>query len=384
MSRDSAKMNDRDRYRMCTKCVMDTTDPNIVFDENGICSHCHAYERDIKNNVFTGEEGTKRIKEIVARIREEGKNKEYDCLIGVSGGVDSSFLAYKVKEFGLRPLAVHLDNGWDSAQAASNIRKVLNKLGINLYTHVIDWEEFKDLQLSFLKSSTPDSEIPSDHAIIALMTRMASKIGVRYIISGHNFRTETHLPPAWSQGHFDWRYIKNVHRQFGTLPLKTFPHITPYVFIRYLYLQKWVFLLNYIDYNKTEAMKILENELGWVYYGGKHYESIYTRFYQGYILPVKFGYDKRKAHLSSLICSGEITRDEALEELKKDTYPKEMQEQDKIFLLKKFGITDDEFEAIMNAPKKTYWDYPSYGKIFASPQYKALLNVLKSIRGKKK
>lgn len=366
-------------YQVCARCVMDTTDPEIHFDANGVCNHCHAYERQVRRHVFSGEEGERRLDALVKTIKRERTGKQYDCIIGVSGGVDSTFVAYKVKQLGLRPLAVHLDNGWDSELAVSNIHKVLTTLNIDLYTHVIDWEEFKDLQLAFLKASTPDSEIPSDHAIFALMYQMAQKTGVRYVITGLNVHTEIPPPAAWSQGHRDWKYIQSVHKQFGTVPLKTFPHVDWKTYYRYHLTQKWIGILNYLDYNKTEAMSVLENELGWKYYGGKHYESIYTRFYQGYLLPQKFGYDKRKMHLSSLIGSGEISREEALEKLKEETYAPAMQKEDLDYVVKKFGLTDEEFEAIMSAPKKSYWDYPSYGWIQKTFVYRGARWVYRSL-----
>jgi len=359
-------------YQVCTRCVMDTSDPDIQFDENGVCNHCRRYDDLVARRVFSGEEGRQRLAAIVAQIQREGQGKRYDCVIGVSGGVDSTYVAWKAKELGLRPLAVHLDNGWDSELAVSNIHKALKRLDIDLYTHVIDWEEFRDLQLAFLRASTPDSEIPTDHAIVALMRQMAERVGVRYILAGYNLRTESHLPRAWSRGHMDWRYIKSVHRLFGRRPLKTFPHMGFWTYYRYRLTQRMVHILNYVDYVKADARRLLEQELGWQYYGGKHYESIYTRFYQGYILPRKFGYDKRRSHLSSLICSGEITREEALAELQQPPYPPALQEEDMEYVIKKLGLTPQEFEEIMQLPKKTYWDYPSYGWIEESVVYKAI------------
>jgi N-acetyl sugar amidotransferase len=353
---------------------MDTTDPDIEFDEKGVCNHCHGYDRQVNQFVLEGEAGLHYSEGLVGKIRLEGKSKPYDCVIGVSGGVDSTFLAYKVKEMGLRPLAVHLDNGWDSELAVKNIEQTLNILGIDLHTHVLDWEEFKDLQLAFLKASTPDSEIPTDHAIAAVLNRTAERIGVRFVIIGTNVRTETHLPRAWSQGHNDWRYIASVYRRFGKGRLSSFPHQDMLTYLRRRLTIKTVPILNYLDYNKKDAMQILEKELGWNYYGGKHYESIYTRFYQGFILPVKFGYDKRRTHLSSLICSGEVGRTEALIEIEKPSYPPALQEEDRVYVIKKLGITDDEFEAILDLPKKTYWDYPSYGKMFTSSFMKRTLS----------
>ncbi len=362
-------------YRICTRCLMDTTDPNIVFDENGVCNHCHDHDRLMKQKVVTGKAGEEHLQKLVDEMKRDGRGKPYDCLIGVSGGVDSTYVAYLVKKMGLRPLAVHMDNGWDSELAVKNIEETLKRLGIDLHTEVLDWEEFKGLQVAFLKSSTPDSEIPSDHAIWAVLGDLADKLNVKYIVSGFNVRTETHLPRAWSQGHFDWKYIRSVNQLFGRGRLKTFPHIGFFTYYRRLLTHRRVDILNYIDFNKTEAMKILEQELGWRYYGGKHYESIYTRFYQGYILPTKFGYDKRRSHLSSLICSGETTRDAAMKELDKPTYQPTMQEEDREYVVKKLGLTDDEFESILNAPKKTFWDYPSYGRVVEGPLLKGLYNI---------
>lgn len=362
-------------YRICTRCLMDTTDPDIVFDGQGVCNHCHDHDRLMKQKVITGKTGEQYLQKLVEQMKREGRGKPYDCIIGVSGGVDSTYVAYLVKKMGLRPLAVHMDNGWDSELAVKNIEETLKRLGIDLHTEVLDWEEFKSLQVSFLKASTPDSEIPSDHAISAVLGTMADRLRTKYIISGANVRTETHLPRAWSQGHFDWRYIRSVHAQFGNGRLKTFPHVGFFTYYRRLLVHRRVDILNYIDYNKTEAMKLLEQELGWRYYGGKHYESIYTRFYQGYILPSKFGYDKRRSHLSSLICSGEITRDQAMHELDKPTYQPAMQEEDREYVVKKLGLTDEEFESILNAPKKTFWDYPSYGRIIEGPLLKGMYTL---------
>jgi N-acetyl sugar amidotransferase len=352
---------------------MDTTDPEIQFDQEGVCHHCHAYDISRDNFVFSGPVAAKKLAALVEEIKQHGKGKDYDCIIGVSGGVDSTYVAYKVKKLGLRPLAVHLDNGWDSEMAVKNIENTLNKLGIELHTHVINWEEFRDLQLSFLKASTPDSEIPSDHAIVSLMFQMAHKLGVTHVISGCNVRTESHLPRAWSRGHEDWRYIHSVHKLFGTVPLRTFPYRNILTIYRDRRKIKWIDILNLMDYSKKESMRVLQDELEWQYYGGKHYESIYTRFYQGYILPRKFGFDKRKTHLSSLICSGEITRAQALEELEGDPYPAEMQQQDREYVIKKLGISEKEFESIMNAPPKRYEDYPSYAT-------STVLNLLRKLR----
>lgn len=359
---------------------MDTSDPEVQFDEQGVCNHCHDYDRLVQQRVLKGEAGLRYLEKLVEQIKRDGQGKPYDCLMGVSGGVDSTYVAYMAKtKFGLRPLAIHMDNGWDSELAVKNIEETLKRLGIDLYTNVLNWEEFKGLQLAFLKASTPDSEIPSDHAIWAVIGDMAEKLKVRYILSGFNVRTETHLPRAWSQGHFDWKYIQSVHRQFGKGKLKTFPHQGLFTYYRRLLTLRRVDILNYLDYNKQEAMQFLERELGWRYYGGKHHESIYTRFYQGYILPTKFGYDKRRSHLSSQICSGEITREAALVELQEPSYAPTMQEEDREYVAKKLGVSDSEFDALMNLPRKNFSDYPSYGRVIEGPLFKSVYDGLRHV-----
>lgn len=353
------KMDEQQTYRMCSRCVMDMTDPDIVFDDNGVCNHCHNYEKNIQVRAFKGEEARLKLDKIVSQIKAAGRNQEYDCIIGVSGGVDSTYVAYLTKQLGLKPLAIHFDNGWNSELAVSNIEKVLKKLDIDLYTYVIDWEEFRDLQMSFLKASTPDAEIPTDHAINALLFQEASRHGIKYIINGMNFSTESIAVKGWAYGHSDWKYIKDVQRRFGTYKLKNYPHYTFLKLFYYTFIKgiRVISILNYIDYNKNEAMDILQNKLGWQYYGGKHYESVYTRFFQSYILPRKFNIDKRKAHLSDLVISGQLSRADALEELKKDICPPELLESDKEFVIKKFELTPQEFDKIITAPIHSYKDY---------------------------
>lgn len=362
--REEALRSSADQIRVCSRCVMDETDPDIWFDENGVCSHCIEYDQKLASRVFSGEEGRKKLEAIIEKIKSKGRGKEYNCIVGVSGGVDSTYVVYLAKKiFGLSPLAVHFDNGWNSELAVSNIEKALNKLDVDLYTYVVDWEEFKDLQLSFLKASTPDMEIPTDHGIFALLIKTALRNKVKYILTGMNYASESAKVPAWAYGHSDWKYIKSVHRLFGSKKLKTFPHFSlPYLAyalgVRGI---KFVSPLNYIDYDKSQAVKILQQELDWRPYGGKHHESVYTRFIQSYILPKKFNIDKRKAHLSDLIRSGSggMTRDRALEELKNPPCEESLLKQDRAFVIKKLGLTDFEFEEIMRAKPKTFKDYPN-------------------------
>lgn len=348
-------------YQACTRCIMDTVvDKDIVFDSQGLCHHCARYDRLLSTRVIRGEAGKAALAKLVERIKRDGEGKEYDCIMGVSGGVDSTYVAYLVKQLGLRPLAIHLDNGWNSELAVKNIERVLRKLDIDLYTRVLDWEEFRDLQVSFLKASTPDGEIPTDHAIVATLWGEASRRGIRYIISGMNFATESVSVPAWSYGHSDWRFIKDVHRRFGTVKLRSFPHFTLAYLLIWVNLVRrirTVSILNYVDYHKESAMQLLQSELGWEYYGGKHHESLYTRFYQGHVLPRKFGVDKRYGHLSDLVKSGQLTREQALEEVRKPPYSEELQQQDVAYVCKKLGLSAEQWDEIMRAPVRSFRDY---------------------------
>lgn len=347
---------------------MDSTDPNITFDSKGNCNYCTAY---LSKNFQYSIEKEEQLVRILNEIKLAGQGKKYDCIIGVSGGVDSTYVAYEVKRRGLRPIAIHLDNGWNSELAVSNIQKTLRTLDIDLDTYVLNWKEFKDLQLSFLKASIPGMEIPTDHAIMSILNRKAEEYGVRYIINGSNISSEFIMSSRWSEveGQRDWLLIKNIHKKFGKEKLRTFPHSSLIQLYYYKLFKRItvVNILNYIDYSKTSAMKLIEEELGWVYYGGKHYESIYTRFTQAYIQPRKFNIDKRKAHFSNLVCSGEMTREEALLLLQKSPYNNLMMEQSDLFYFrKKMGMSDQEFLHMMNMPIKSYLNYRGYfnSKIF--------------------
>ena len=350
-------------YRICTRCIMDTSDADIVFDDEGVCHHCHDYEARVAAEVFPPPEGHQMLAATVAQIKREGRRKRYDCILGLSGGVDSTYVAYLTKELGLRPLALHLDNGWNSDVAVRNIHNIVRKLDIDLETHVLDWEEFRSLQLAFLRASTPDSEIPSDHAIVSSLFEAAKKHRINWIMDGSNVVTEIMVPAAWSHGHGDWGYIKGLNDAFGMRKLKTFPHYgllqlnVGYQGLRGI---KRFPLLNYVDYDKPKAIEILKSELDWEPYGAKHYESVYTKFYQGYILPQKFGFDKRRPHLSCLILDGKISRDEALAEVEQPAIGEEELRRDRAFVAKKLGLSDAEFDEIMALPPKTFWDYPSY------------------------
>ncbi len=353
-------------YQICTRCIMDTSDPEIVFDHNGVCNHCRAYEKRAQNELFNKKESEIKLNSLVSEIKRNGKNNEYDCVIGVSGGVDSTMVAYLVKQLGLRPLAVHVDNGWNSELAVHNIEATLKKLSIDLETVVLDWEEFSDLQIAFLYSSVPNIEIPTDHTLPSILFRTASKKGIKYIISGSNVASEAIMPSNWVYDSRDLRFIKTIHKQYGTVPLTNYPSCPIPRYFYYVFIKgiKYVPILNYVSYNKNEAKALIQRELNWRDYGGKHFESIFTRFFQGYFLPEKFNMDKRRPHLSTLICSGQMTRDEALSELQKPSYPTELFQSDYDFFLKKMKLTPEKFDEIMKMPVRRYRDYSSNAFFF--------------------
>ena len=348
-------------YQLCTRCIMDTSDPDITFDAAGRCNHCSGWFARARQNVPPPAQRERQLALRVDEIKRHGHGRDYDCIIGVSGGVDSSYVAVKARELGLRLLAIHVDNGWNSDKAVSNIKRILEPLHIDLTTKVLNWKEFRALQLAFLRASTPDSEIPTDHAIVATFFEASKRYGVNYCLSGINFRTEGIHVRAWSQGHLDSRYIRSVYQQFSGTRLVHFPLIPVTTLVRNILLHRPrnVFVLDYLDYDKQAAKQLLMRDYGWEDYGGKHYESVYTRFYQGWILPHKFGYDKRRMHLSTLVCSGQITRDAALQEIASPAYPPEWVDPDRVFVAKKLGISSEEFTAIMALPRKRYSDYPN-------------------------
>jgi N-acetyl sugar amidotransferase len=354
-------------YRICRRCIMDTSDPGIFFDEMGVCRYCHTYDDRVRSEVFCGADAAKRLQALAEKMKRASKGHTYDCLIGVSGGADSSMALWTLRNLGLRVLAIHLDNGWNSELAVSNIQKIIEGLGVDLHTHVIDWDEFRDLQLAFLKASVPNAEIPTDHALVALHFSVAAKHGIKYIINGGNVSTEAFMPDAWAYNARDLRHLRAIHRRFGTgrtrsLPTLGIPASLYYVFCRGI---RWITVLNYVGYRKPEAIAKLRETFDWRPYGGKHYESVYTRFFQGYILPTKFGFDKRRAHLSNLVLSGDLARDEALAQMEEDEYlTSGLCTEDRRFVLKKLGLSESEFEALMNLPPRSHYEYPNHRMVF--------------------
>ncbi len=347
---------------------MNTTDLEIVFDEKGVCNHCRKYKERVKNELYSEmPDGKEKLAALVRKIKRDGEGREHDCIIGVSGGRDSTMVAYLTKKLGLRPLAIHVDNGWDAELAVGNIEKTLRNLEIELFTHVLDWEEFKNLQLSFLKASVENCEIPTDHAITAVLFRQAAERGIKYILSGGNLVTEGIMPESWSYDAKDLKFIKAIQKKFGKSKLKNFPTLSFFDWFNYILLKgiKFIPILNYTGYVKKEARQILEKEIGWRDYDSKHGESIYTRFFQNYILPVKFHINKRRAHLSTLVASGQMTRNETLKEIATPLYATEKEAQaDKEYVVKKLGLTEEEFDKIMSLPVKSYKDYSNNHALF--------------------
>jgi N-acetyl sugar amidotransferase len=348
--------------RVCTRSVLDDTIPGIKYDANGVCNFCKIY--DEMDKYYPIEKRDLQLKDLVEKMKISGKGKKYDCIIGVSGGTDSMYTMLQVVKLGLRPLAVHLDNGWNSDIAVKNIKKGCEKLNVDLYTYVIEWEEFKDLQISFLKASTPDSEVPTDVAIHSILVKTASKEGIKYVLNGHSFRTEFIMPIEWT--YMDGKYIGSVQKLFGKTKLKSFPNYTVFDTIYYNVVKgiKVIPFLNYFEYSKEESRAILEREIDWQYYGGHHHENLYTKFYQSYLLPVKFGIDKRKTALSASVLSGKMTRETALSILENEKHYVDQETID--FVIRKLELDKDKFDEIMKSKVKSFHDYPTYYPLMKS------------------
>ena len=356
-------------YQICSNCVMDTTDSKITFDENGMCDHCQDFYNNVLPNWHTDERGKKELQKIVEKIKEDGKNRDFDCIIGMSGGADSSYLLHlAVKEFGLRPLVFHVDGGWNSELAVNNINVMIDKLGLDLYTEVINWEEMKDFQLSFFKSGIASIDIPQDHAFIATLYNFADKHNIKYILNGGNISTEcVRNPMEWLYYGTDMALIKDIRKKFGTIPLKTYPFSSVWrhkIYLRYIRGVEVVKPLNYVPYIKDEAMDFLNKEYGWQPYPQKHFESRFTKFFEGYWLPKKFGYDTRRVQYSSLILTEQMTREAALEKLKQPAIDPDEAKLDFEYVATKLDITTDELQKYMDAPNKTYKDYKNQEKYF--------------------
>jgi len=349
--------------KVCKRCVLDNKSANLIFDAAGVCNYCNNNTTNISNIDVAFDQLN--LARTISKIKETKKSKNYNCIIGLSGGVDSSYLAYlAVKKFGLKPLAVHFDNGWNSNLAVENVHNLVSKLKLDLRTYVIKWDEFKDLQLAYLKSSVVDIEVPTDHFIMATMHKYAHENGIKYILNGCNHASESIMPSGWNFPKEDLANLLDIHRKYGTLQLKKFPSfgLKKRLFYQHIVGIKQVYPLNYLNYKIDDAKDILSNKLDWKDYGGKHFESVWTRFYQGYILPKKFNIDKRRAHYSSLILSQQMNRGTALELLNEPPYPVKNQLEDKEYVLKKLSLSRDEFNQIMASPKREHGEFKTENK----------------------
>jgi N-acetyl sugar amidotransferase len=349
-------------YQICANCIMDTSDSNITFDDRGWCDYCNNFNQNILPNWHPDETGARELEREVEAIKRQGHGKDYDCVIGLSGGVDSSYVVYLAKEkLGLRPLLLHVDAGWNSQQAVNNIEKLVDGLDLDLHTEVVDWLEMRDLQLAFFKAQVPHLDTPQDHAFFAGLYNFAAKHGVRYILTGANYSTEcVREPLEWHYHASDLRQLKDIHRRFGTRPLERFPTadiLTFKVYYRFVKGIRVVKPLNHVRYIKEEAMQFLVDRFGWQRYAHKHYESRFTRFYEGYWLPTKFGYDKRRAHFSSLILTKQMTREEALQKISQPAYDEETIAHDFEYVATKLDISVGELRGYLNGPNRTYRDY---------------------------
>ncbi len=350
---------------------MDTSDSKIVFDQTGVCDHCRTFDQKIRPHWHTDERGLREIEAIVAGIKEAGRGRDFDCIIGMSGGIDSSYLTYLAKEqFGLRPLVFHVDAGWNSQIAVNNIEKLVDKLNLDLFTEVIDWEEMRDLQLAFFKSGVPHIDTPQDHAFFATMYKFAEQHSVRHILTGANFSTEcVRNPLEWMYYQSDAIQLRDIHRRFGTRPLVKYP-ITSIlrhkIYLPYVRRIKVVRPLNHVPYLKSEAMNLLQAKFGWQPYPQKHFESRFTKFYESFWLPKKFGYDTRRVQYSSLILTGQMTRPEALARLGQPPYDEATIAQDFQYVATKLGISTAELQGYFDAPNRTYRDYKSQENIYSA------------------
>ena len=374
------------KYKICTNCVMDTTDSRISFDGKGVCDHCRDYYENIRPNWHDDEHGRIELDAIIDKIKNDGKKRDFDCLIGLSGGVDSSYMLHLVvNEFGLRPLVFHVDGGWNSELAVHNIYVMIEKLGLDLYTEVINWEEMKDFQLAFFKSGVPHIDVPQDHAFIATLYNYADKYNIKYILNGGNISTEcVRNPMEWLYYGTDMKQLRDIMKRYSTIEMKTYPFssvLRHKFYLRYIKGVEVVKPLNYLPYIKADAMRLLEKKYNWKPYPQKHFESRFTKFFEGYWLPERFGFDTRRVQYSSLILTGQMSRDEAIEKLKKPAYDPATIQDEFTYIATKLGISPEELRIYFNMPKKFYWDYKNQESMFKiGAKILKLFGVEKSIK----
>lgn len=372
------------KYQQCTRCVMDTSDPSITFDEQGVCNHCRHFDQVTRREWFPNEEGARKWAAMADQIRLAGKGQEYDCILGLSGGVDSSYLALQVKDWGLRPLVVHVDAGWNSELAVANIEAVVKHCNFDLHTHVVDWEEMRDLHLAYLRAGISNQDVPQDHVFFSALYHFATTNRIRYILSGGNLATEGIFPGSWHGAAMDAINLKAIHRTFGERPLKTYSTISFFEYYFWYPLVKkmrTVRPLNFMPYDKDLAIEEMEKTMGWRSYGRKHGESLFTKLFQNHYLPKKFGYDKRLPHLSSLIVSGHITRDEALVKLQEPLYAPNELEIDISYFCKKLSISRAQFDEFLKPPGRDYSEFPNWDS--RHRLVKVLQKKLERLLGKK-
>jgi aminotransferase len=352
-----------DQYKVCNRCVMDTSDPEILFNEIGVCNHCLEFDRVTSKNWFPNEVGQSRLNAMIQKIKFAGEGQQYDCILGLSGGVDSSYLAIKAYEWGLRPLVVHVDAGWNSEIAVANIEKIIKHCGFDLYTQVMDWAEMRDLHLSYLRAAVANQDVPQDHAFFSNLYRFATQNKIRYVLNGGNIATESIFPKAWHGSAMDAINLRAIHKKYGSLKLRNYKPISFFdYYIKYPFIERMSVVrpLDCFPYDKSKAISELEFTVGWCSYGRKHGESLFTKFFQNYYLPNKFGYDKRLPHFSSLIVSEQMTREEALAKLEEPLYSADELALDLPFFCKKLGISRGEFDELMEADTHHYTDFPNW------------------------
>lgn len=366
------------KYQVCIRCVMDTTDLEISFDKRGMCNHCYKFDDLTSKRWFPNEEGKKKLETIFNKIKQTGKKQEYDCIIGLSGGVDSSYLAIVMKDYGLRPLTVHVDAGWNSEFAMHNIERIVKYCGYDLHTHVMDWQEIKDLQLAYLESGVANQDVIQDHAFFASIYHFAVKNNIKYVINGGNIATESVFPKSWHHDAMDAINLKAIHQRYGKQKLQQFRTIN---FMEYFFYYPFIKglttirPLNFMPYHKDKALEYLKKKVAFKEYRRKHGESRFTKFFQNYYLPIKFNIDKRRAHLSSQILSGDLTRDQALQELLVPLYEEIELQEDKYFIAKKLGISVKELEQFIHKKGHYYYEYPNWDL-----KYKFMVNVKKLVQ----
>jgi N-acetyl sugar amidotransferase len=372
--------------KTCARCVMDLSDAAIQFDQHGVCDHCLDFEENVRPKWHTDERGHEELSRTVDKIKQDGKGRDFDCILGMSGGLDSSYLLHlAVKNFGLRPLVFHVDGGWNTDIAVNNIQVIVDRLGLDLFTEVINWEEMKDFQLSFFKSGVPHLDIPQDHAFVATLYHFAHKHKIKYILNGGNISTEcVRNPKEWLYYGTDMAQLKDIQRRFGTRKLETYPFssiLFHKVYLRYIRGVQVVKPLNFMPYTKENAIAELTREYGWKAYPQKHFESRFTRFFEGYWLPTRFGFDTRRVQYSSLILTGQMTRDEALERLESPAYDPKTIDEDFEYIAKKLGISVDELRGYHSMPKKSYRDYRNQEWLFdVGAKFLKRLGVERSIK----